>query len=820
MPANRTLDPKLASLLENLRGRVRRYIVWDSVLAIAAVILAAFWIGLAIDYLPVQLGGTEMPRLARMLLLSVVAVAVIVIAAMMLIGRLRRPLPDDSLALLVERQHPSLGGRLVTAVQLNRPGRDGDSHSPDLLNHVHREAASAIDKVDPGKVFRWQPLARKAMIVGPLALMAIVFLAISPQSFARAASRLTLFSDEPWPRRAHLEMVGIELPIVSADDVQVAPPALLTFDDQRTIRLPRGSSPMLRIRADAETAELPIVCTVYYRTDGGTRGQSNMRRVGRVSNGFQSFVLDGPPLSGLSESMTFDVRGLDDRLDDFRIETITPPALTEMKVSVRYADYLRGPGSSEVDLETDYQSGLRISEGSDVTMLAKSSVPIGETQVILKSAVGEPKQGDLSYSDDRRELRLRIDDFDAATTVSLVPADADGISAQAPYRYFLGVVLDEPPELQMRLAGIGNAVTAIAKIPVQAVVVDDYGVEQLTISVTPSAEATDESDEENPEDETGDAPDDEKPNADDNAPQSASVQPRLDREGNASAELDLRDWSSEGRLPELIPGGAISVIGEASDRYDLAERHLTRSEVFRLEIVTPEDLLARLERRELGLRARLEQTIDETRNLRDTLNLLRRGFDDVVEPDPEPDAASLEPDAADAAATAAKAARDKQEAAVEQTRQKQVRRLRTQQSGLQANKTAEELSGIATSLDDLLMEMVNNRVDSVDRQERIGEGVRDPLRAIVDDPLTRLRQQIVDIERSVDDSALATEKTALAVDTADDVLLQLIAVLDKMLDLESYNEILDIVRELIDDQGKLLDDTKSERKKRVLNLFD
>ncbi len=51
-----------------------------------------------------------------------------------------------------------------------------------------------------------------------------------------------------------------------------------------------------------------------YRTDTGTRGQSNMRRVGRVIDGYQSFILDGPPLSGLSESLVLDVRGLDDRL--------------------------------------------------------------------------------------------------------------------------------------------------------------------------------------------------------------------------------------------------------------------------------------------------------------------------------------------------------------------------------------------------------------------------------------------------------------------------------------------------------------------------
>ena len=116
--------------------------------------------------------------------------------------------------------------------------------------------------------------------------------------------------------------------------------------------------------------------------------------------------------------------------------------------------------------------------------------------------------------------------------------------------------------------------------------------------------------------------------------------------------------------------------------------------------------------------------------------------------------------------------------------------------------------------------MVNNRVDSVDRRERIGTGVRDPLRQIVEEPLQRLRDQIVEIEKSVAEPEKAKKLTAEAVDTAEDVLLRLTAVLDKMLDLESYNEILDMVRELIDDQEKLLQDTKDERKKQISDLFN
>jgi len=116
--------------------------------------------------------------------------------------------------------------------------------------------------------------------------------------------------------------------------------------------------------------------------------------------------------------------------------------------------------------------------------------------------------------------------------------------------------------------------------------------------------------------------------------------------------------------------------------------------------------------------------------------------------------------------------------------------------------------------------MQNNRVDSVDRSERIGQGVRDPLRSIVAGVLTKLRVEIGEIETLATTSAAVSEKSAQAVQTAEDVLIQLTAVLEKMLDLESYNEILDMVRELIDSQDSLIEETKKERTQRTRGLFE
>lgn len=783
---NNMLAPELQSLLQTLRSRIRRYVVLDSVLAIVAVLLGAFWIGLLVDYLPVTVGGSEMPRSARGMLLLVVGVIVLVIVIRMLLSRLRCPLPDDSLALLVERHHPKLGGRLVTAVQLNQPGRSGDSHSPELLQLVHREASQSIDEVDPGRVFRMQPLVRKAAFAGPLLLLALGFAIYSPSAFARAAARLTLFSDARWPRRARLEMVGVDLPSVTAQSTQDADPTRVEFTEG-VMRLPIGSSGTLRIRAAADDAEVPSLCTVYYQTEDGTRGQSNMRRVGRERDGFQAFVLDGPPLSNLAASFSFSILGLDDRLPDFRIEAVEPPAITEMNVQIRYPNYLResavAGNSGEVDFATPYQAGLRISEGSRVTLEAIASLPLGAVDAVLEFDGQEQQVQNLSYSEDRTRVRLTLDHFRSPTAIRLVPADSDGISAQAPFRYFLGAILDEPPTVGLSLSGIQSAVTPIARLPVECLVQDDYGVESVKAFVARS------------EGEKKDgAANDESGKSDDLPPISKVMQP--DRDGKSETVIDLRELTNTGQIKPLQPGGSISVYAESSDGFDLDGTHLTTSEMFRLQVVTAEELLTLMERRELGLRTRLEQTVTETQGLRDQLSRFRADRFEVSTESQDGESA-------------------------EQTlrRQLQIIRLRVQQAGLQTSKAAEELTGIAESLDDLLLEMVNNRVDSKDRQERLGVGVRDPLRRIVDVSMKQLNQQIQSIEQSVADPEQALAQTELAIVTVDEVLLQLSAVLEKMLDLESYNELLDLVRGLIQDQNQIKEDTQTERKNRVKDLF-
>jgi hypothetical protein len=810
------LDPQLRALLASIRRQVRQYIVADSLLAMLALVLVAFWIGLAIDFLPVRLGGTEMPRSARAVLLIAVGIALLAIVVKLLFGRLRRPIHDDSIALLVERHHPELGGKLVTAVQLTQPNRKGDMHEPAMLRRIHDEAAAASDSIKSTRIFRWQPILRKVWVVLPLGAAVIVFAAVSPTAFGRAAGRLLLLTDSPWPRQAALTMVGVELPSVTADESDVAPPKLMTFDGQ-TLRLPQGSSGSLRVAAKADGAIVPDVCTVFYRTDDGTRGQANMRRVGRVVDGYQSFVLDGPPLAGLAESVSISVRGLDSRLDDYRIEAITPPAITRMQVVAADPSYLKpADADAPITRDNEYQSGIRIREGADVRLAGTSTLPLGRVDVRLVRGNQSSTLTEAEISSDAMGFTVAIPDMREPATILVVPEDKTGITAQLPYRYFLGVVIDDTPEVAMRLSGIGTAVTPQAKIPIRGKATDDYGIKEAKIEIARVSAPP-------PDDATVEPKENGLAKLEAPEPGSLTTTPiTTDRDGNFELTIDLKELAESKTLllddPATAPAGsALNLFAEVSDQYDLKGEHRVKSELYRLEVVTPERLLALLERRELALRARLEQAIDETRGLRDSLDSLRR----EAAAAPTLDESTAQSEGEDPA----EEVKQDEESEVgnpeeEATRREQIVRLRAQQNGLQATKTSEELSGIAASLDDLLKEMENNRVDSVDRSERIGNGVRDPLRAIVDGELAKLRAEITQIETLAANAGAAAEKTGQAVQTAENVLLQLTAVLEKMLDLESYNEILDMVRELIESQDGLLEETKKEQKRKVLDLFE
>ena len=114
---------------------------------------------------------------------------------------------------------------------------------------------------------------------------------------------------------------------------------------------------------------------------------------------------------------------------------------------------------------------------------------------------------------------------------------------------------------------------------------------------------------------------------------------------------------------------------------------------------------------------------------------------------------------------------------------------------------------------------MNNRVDTEDRKRRLQEEIAGPLQIIANDDFPRLLEKLQELEKLVGDE---TREPALAEDAlqqTDQLLANMQLVLDRMLELETYNELIDIVRALISEQEALNEKTKKEQKKRALDLL-
>lgn len=126
--------------------------------------------------------------------------------------------------------------------------------------------------------------------------------------------------------------------------------------------------------------------------------------------------------------------------------------------------------------------------------------------------------------------------------------------------------------------------------------------------------------------------------------------------------------------------------------------------------------------------------------------------------------------------------------------------------------------------------MINNRVDTEDRKQRLQLQVVEPLQSIGDTMFPELDRRLVALtdrldarsKEATDPQAEDTEtvtRATTAVEKTDEILAAIDAVLQSMLDIEDYNELLDRVRDLIADQEELLDGTKKAQKQQVLDLL-
>jgi hypothetical protein len=232
------------------------------------------------------------------------------------------------------------------------------------------------------------------------------------------------------------------------------------------------------------------------------------------------------------------------------------------------------------------------------------------------------------------------------------------------------------------------------------------------------------------------------------------------------------------------------------------------SDRYSLEVVTPDRLRAMLEARELNLRRRYEQLIEEVTDTRDAL--ARFELTTVPAAASAPIEKSPASDAAGNAAGSGKSADE----------QLSANKLRVERSLQNSRKNADETLGVATSFDDLHDELVNNRIDTPELKSRLKEGIADPLRGVATVQFPLLDERLTALQAALGDATTAPPALLAAQQQLDAILVEMQQVLGKMMEIETFNEVVDQLRGIIEAQQKLTERTKDARRRKVRNLLE
>ncbi|MCI0700176.1 MAG: hypothetical protein L0241_03715 [Planctomycetia bacterium] len=224
-------DPQVYHPLDRLRGIIRRYVVIEGMLSIALFLAVWFALGLLFDFGLFKTLGWDWVRdgawTVRFLALVIAIGLLVSILVFRIVRRLTTEFSYPALALVLERKFPKvLGDRLITAVEMadvEAMGKFG--YSKEMIRATIAEARERVGKVPVNEVFNWKRL----WVMGFITIGVLVgTLVVSFASFAIATKsadmhrfgwrlahvsgifleRNVALMDTPWPRRAHVELIG------------------------------------------------------------------------------------------------------------------------------------------------------------------------------------------------------------------------------------------------------------------------------------------------------------------------------------------------------------------------------------------------------------------------------------------------------------------------------------------------------------------------------------------------------------------------------------------------------------------------------------
>jgi hypothetical protein len=783
---------EIQKALHRFRRWIRQYVLLEGIAASIALACILFWLTFALDVLHFQFRSLELPGWFRLLCTVGMAVLVVGTTLSWILARFFRHLRPADLALALERRFPELNDRLITSVELGDHAATPLQRS--MLARTANEAAEQISRLHLQETFDRTPLKRVLLAAGVLVSSVLVFGLANAQGMERWYRAYILGSEDYWEpfRRQDLEVHVVAQP---GDRIR-------KFDEFQVYKHPRGADLQLVALAREGTAapEQVNIQSLTFASAGTRRVRVTMSRVGELEfRHTASRVLD-------DQHLWF--RGGDYiNRSPFRVQVVPPPVVERIRLRCQYPEYtgLQGqedrlvpvvgtqaalPMETRFDLMVDvnkplvrvhlHGSHLQLSLGFE--QQGTELAPLPPQLRIIDPETRESRTVEVNvapadlFDPQRRQFHIpfvvsasaeeQLAELDGLAdlplplppdeTLQIYLEDEDQIYSPEPAMVTINGIVDQPPVVDIRRTGIGTVVTRMANIPIEGKLTDDYGVEDAwfgyRIDHDPEVERR---------------PLEHRP-----AGQREFV---LGSQSDAKAEFF-------NLIPLRLQEQQTLTLGVyAQDGDNLNGPHVSHGELFTFKIVSKEELLSRLYDREVNLRMRFEQIRSEVEELR-TRVVNARELAELFDGD--------------------EGGTPEQSADLSSFVERGLHQLR---------KNHTESRSIEVSFRDLRSEMVNNRVDTQEMLTRIDTGVIAPLATLNEELFLEADRKFGVIRLQVERRSNVSAAVRETVPAVNDLLDQMDRILAEMRDRGTYNELIQQLQQIIEQEKKLLEKTEEKR---------
>jgi len=729
-------DRRILGSLRALAHRLKRRVLIEGLCALAAIVLAVAFIQFALDrLLDLGLG----PRIA---LLAVVAIVIGYNLRKRLLQPAQVKVDVHDVAAILERKNPGLRDELISAVSFATTGPiNTHRDSPELVASLMDRAGRTFEGVKTGEVLRHDRHQRfVALGLGALAIGATAIW-WSPDTAAAYFARDVLLQDVAWPMRFRISLEGFK------NGVRHHP----LGDDLTVVATVEANS----------AGDVPAGLSLEFESEDGESVERPMDR-----RGVNQFVLNyGALTTPIRLRLLAERVGVDERTEWYRIEAVERPSVRQATIQVTPPEYA---GTPSYTVPTG-QTAADVLRGSLIQIEATLRKPV--TQARLVSA-GEHVAEATLVAPDKVATRFTPS---RSGSYSFDLVDAGGLADLNPLVYSIRVVSDTPPKVRLALIGCGELILQDAILQVAVEGEDNLGLSSLELRHSVRHPAGGEAAATQPTEEGGDGV--------------PGFEPRQTRYGRTykwplqplalspGVSLSLmvrgRDFQPDVDISDP-PASAPS--GEPSEPRRTHEVGVGESSAYLLRVVTREELLADLGRREQEWRREFEQVIKSQEQLNSRIMDLR---DRATKGGETPDLL----------------VRYGQES---RTQRQQVNRLRTVQG----------------QFEQILAELETNQLDTPQVRRRLGTGVITALGRLITTDVVEAADMGDRLRRRFD-AAMADDLERRQTR----IVQSMYAILANMLKWEGYNEAVTLLQDIVRLQGDLNKQTQSRMEQEIERLF-